>query len=587
MKCSKCDVPMVVRRGGAQRHLFLACSAYPACRETRSLKHPERNGCPGCGSFLDIVEEPAAGGWFLRCQKHPGCDGSLPLEFADGHAAGPAGTSRVPRAGAALNPTAEQIAITDLANSGEDVVVKALAGTGKTSTLVMFARASKGSVQYVAFNRAISADAEERFGDAARCSTFHSLAFRGLAKPGLAERVGLRPTVAELQSVVGVEDFDATVSGVRIEFSARQLTEFARLTVKDFVATPDRELSAGHVRLRTGYELDAATRAAVNEQVLEAARRLWTSYCRDGGLGYAGNHQIYAKQWQLLDPRIDADVILFDEAQDADPVMAAVMRAQEHAQVVYCGDDYQALYEWRGAVNALAQIRGATERWLTHSFRFGPAIAAEAQKILERLDCKQTIRGAGPSDSSVGEILRPDCIVCRTNRGAFDALSEAVTAGRRPHVVGTVAQALGGLVEGMASLEQGRTTDHLALATFRSWDDAVTWAEHSSQEFDPDAALIRLVSTLGTKRLRFLLGKTVDERSADLVITTVHQAKGREFGTVQLSGDFIHPDDMTPEQLRTTYVAVTRAKNRLDLGDGLYKSFRLNLSAKLAPPGDA
>ena len=49
--------------------------------------------------------------------------------------------------------------------------------------------------------------------------------------------------------------------------------------------------------------------------------------------------------------------MLFDEAQDANPVIAAIVAAQEHAQLVYVGDSQQQIYEFTGARNAIENIK--------------------------------------------------------------------------------------------------------------------------------------------------------------------------------------------------------------------------------------
>lgn len=54
-------------------------------------------------------------------------------------------------------------------------------------------------------------------------------------------------------------------------------------------------------------------------------------------------------------------------------------------------------------------------------------------------------------------------------------------------------------------------------------------------------------------------------KSDEVVISTAHKAKGREWDSVRLAGDFKHPDDMDTADLRLTYVAVTRAKEKLDI----------------------
>ncbi|MDH2406059.1 UvrD-helicase domain-containing protein [Bradyrhizobium sp. SSUT18] len=66
-------------------------------------------------------------------------------------------------------------------------------------------------------------------------------------------------------------------------------------------------------------------------------------------------HDGYLKLWALSSHAIAADFILLDEAQDTNPVVLDVLRKQP-AQMIYVGDKYQQIYEWRGAVNAMEKI---------------------------------------------------------------------------------------------------------------------------------------------------------------------------------------------------------------------------------------
>lgn len=86
--------------------------------------------------------------------------------------------------------------------------------------------------------------------------------------------------------------------------------------------------------------------------------------------------------WQLSRSVIPAGFIMFDEAQDANPVTAFVVQDQDSAQVIAVGDSCQAIYGWRGAIDALSEWPADGRLHLTQSFRFGPAVAAEANKWL-------------------------------------------------------------------------------------------------------------------------------------------------------------------------------------------------------------
>lgn len=81
--CEKCGNPMVQKRGRFGR--FLACSAYPACRNTRSLggaggTTPERTGVPcpeaGCDGEL-VARRSKRGKVFYGCNRYPKCSFAL------------------------------------------------------------------------------------------------------------------------------------------------------------------------------------------------------------------------------------------------------------------------------------------------------------------------------------------------------------------------------------------------------------------------------------------------------------------------------------------------------------------------------
>ena len=69
--CDKCGAPMTIKRGRFGR--FLACTAYPECRNTRPVasKHP----CPvqGCEGML-VERRTRRGRTFWGCSRYPDCD---------------------------------------------------------------------------------------------------------------------------------------------------------------------------------------------------------------------------------------------------------------------------------------------------------------------------------------------------------------------------------------------------------------------------------------------------------------------------------------------------------------------------------
>ncbi len=78
-KCEKCGKPMLVKIGRFGK--FLACSGFPECKNTKSLKEPPKSTglkCPKCGEG-EVIERRvrngrARGKVFWGCNRYPNCD---------------------------------------------------------------------------------------------------------------------------------------------------------------------------------------------------------------------------------------------------------------------------------------------------------------------------------------------------------------------------------------------------------------------------------------------------------------------------------------------------------------------------------
>jgi DNA topoisomerase-1 len=83
-KCELCGKPMIIKWGRNGR--FMACSGYPACRNTRPLPGQPEHGehhigikCDLCGG--DMVVKGGRFGAFLGCTNYPTCKNTRPLSI--------------------------------------------------------------------------------------------------------------------------------------------------------------------------------------------------------------------------------------------------------------------------------------------------------------------------------------------------------------------------------------------------------------------------------------------------------------------------------------------------------------------------
>jgi hypothetical protein len=472
-------------------------------------------------------------------------------------------------------PTEEQKAILATAQQlgGNGVlVVEAGAGAGKTTTLTMLEETLGGQGQYTAFNSALVKESKAKFKRAS-CNTTHSLAFRAVGKRFAHRLGGSRVRSEEVACRLGIDYLKIgvkTTEGVKEKtLPAAFLASQVMQAIRRFCQSADRDILSSHFKYLDGIDVSSpegkrgyANNEVVREYLLPFAQKAWEDLSSpEGQLPFT--HDCYVKIWELDNPVISTDYLLIDESQDLSPVFLSVLK-QQKALIILVGDSAQQIYEWRGAVDALKAFPDAPRCQLSQSFRFGPAIADLANQVLDCLQEKTALRLKGlPSiPSQIAPIAQPVAILTRTNACAIQHLFLELEAGRRPFLVGGGADVVS-FVEGAKALKESRSTSHPDLACFGSW---VEVQEYVKQDEGEDLRLMcKLIDEFGCGPILTALKSMPEERNADVVISTAHKSKGREWDTVKLASDFPTRSKSSDPDLKLLYVALTRAKLVLDV----------------------
>lgn len=490
-------------------------------------------------------------------------------------------------------PTDEQLYIQELFRTGDPLLVRAGAGTGKTSTLLQLAEilAEQNRIGlYLAFNRAIADEAGRKFGSHVTASTAHSLAFRGLRGTVLAPvldklRMGKIPFSTTARAL-GISPLSIPgADGKQRLLTAYKVTRHVLRTVERFCATADTQIGARHVPKMVGLDLpgDTTHHDTLAAYVVPLAEKAWKDLQNPNGAAVKFSHGHYLKLWALSDPIIGRPgaALFLDEAQDTSPLLADVLAKQEHLQKVLVGDASQSIYRFTGATDAMNKFGDLPEGRLTRSWRFGQDVADAANHLLAELGDDMRLSGNPAIDSRVTGTARDvDAILTRTNGVALEQVMEAQRAGKRVHLMGDQQYALR-FCEGAEKLQAGEPAGHEDLAAFSSWAQVQDHAQDS-----PDSAdwktLVDLIENHGVAAVKNALARTVPEASAQRIIATAHRSKGREWDRVLLADDLGEHLDNAREavedsgslanraaladELMLCYVAVTRARTALGAG---------------------
>jgi superfamily I DNA/RNA helicase len=488
-----------------------------------------------------------------------------------------------------FTPTQEQDKITDAADTGANVVVTAVAGSGKTSTLKLIgAKRPATSFLYLAFGKDIQREMEGVLPNV-EARTAHSLAHRYCKDnhPHVMARLNFKgkgyscpikpwsmPSHMGLPNSRPFEDGSNADDPIRV-ITGKSLLAMVKASVTRFCRTADEQITEWHVVREFDNKTDQAIFARF---LLPFVQKMWADLTSPTGImETSGDH--YLKVWSLDCPQLPYDVVLFDEAQDADPAIAHVVENQTR-QVIMVGDASQAIYGWRGAVDALSKFAaqpGVINCTLTQSFRFGQGIADFANRFLAHLNAPIRVVGNEAKTSTVTFLDTADAILCRSNAGVVEQAIIQLEAGKRVAVAGGTDD-LKSFVRAAQKLMDIEATGkgfcgHGELGAFATWTDAV---EHAGTEDGSDLRIrVKLVQNYGAAFLLDLLDKLVDAKKADaadydVVISTAHKAKGLEWDSVKIGPDFKLPAEEgeipSDADLMLMYVAVTRAMKTLDPG---------------------
>lgn len=480
-------------------------------------------------------------------------------------------------------PTPQQKSVIQAVIEEMLVKVEACAGSGKTSTLVLCAEAVKEPSLYLAFNKVTADEGSAKFPKYVTCRTTHSLAYQAcageirhkLARPkgGYVNVAGTGSEVARFYKIASIHVEDAGVNVFTLP--ANFIGLMVKNTVARFEQSADNKITADHVWFGDRY-FDRLKKhnmlKKVSSLVVVHAQNLWAARINANSPVLA-THDTYLKMYQLSKPVIAGYKVLYvDEFQDTTPcVLDIVMNQKDHMKIVMVGDARQAIYGWRGAVNAMLMVEAPT-RNLTKSFRYGQAVADLASAVLEgdmviqgndALPTKAQLVGMGLIDKS-----KPYTRLFRTNAALLTAAVEELANGTSISIEIDVKDFVKVLESGEALLNGVmKDVKHDLFLPFPDWDEACAEAEH-------DPALKRICKLINEGKAREyidILSNHVNSANPHVTFTTAHKSKGREWHQVVLEDDFRDVYDekgnwigLTTEEQNLLYVALTRAQHALE-----------------------
>lgn len=487
-----------------------------------------------------------------------------------------------------FNKTQEQVDIIEAVKSGESIKVVAQAGAAKTTTLVMASEEVVKPTLYLTFNKTMQEEARDKFPSWVEVRTTHSMAYGDV---GHKYREKLKRPTGRYQNVCGTASEVARFFKIKpIEYEEGKWITSASIgyaiqtTLRNFECSDSEEISKEHVSrepLRAKGIKCKDLERTVTDIVLKNSKALWALRINLNS-NILATHDTYLKLWQMSKPDLsNYDILMVDEFQDTNMCVVDVVKRQE-GQVIIVGDPSQAIYQFRGAINALDKFE-YRELPLSKSFRYGQSVAEIGSIITKR----EGMEGCDSISTRVvvsGEDhYLPDnyTAIYRTNSGMLLDAVKAIEDGKSINIVTDVRDFVS-LIDSTLALKGGdkRGVRHTTLLVYESWKDLNKDIDYAPSE------LQRVVAMIKNKSVYKVLGLLRSHRNTnnpDITFVTAHKSKGLEYDNVVLGNDF--PSifdkegmlrDMPIAETNLLYVASTRAKDFIKLNEQVEE--RINLS---------
>lgn len=209
-----------------------------------------------------------------------------------------------------ITATTEQNKILDAANAGNNLIVSAFAGTGKTSTIKMLSDSIVKPSLYLVFSKENQIEARAKLKKHVDVRTVHSFAWKLTMKNRQLEKAINRNLLSELFIKNGLFNNNKDARKFLNQYVLPLMTKLCQSEYK----TPDV------FRKQDGYYMDMD--AELWSLVIKGYSIVKTQWEKQR----EWNHDWYLKQAQLGKAAIsDYDVVYLDESQDSNPVTLGIL----------------------------------------------------------------------------------------------------------------------------------------------------------------------------------------------------------------------------------------------------------------------
>jgi superfamily I DNA/RNA helicase len=465
------------------------------------------------------------------------------------------------------------------------IVVEAVAGSGKTTTIVEAANLipTTHKACFLAFNKSIAEELGKRLPSTVESRTLNSLGF-GVVRRQLGN---VKVEAAKVYSII-----DGLLKGSPLENSKEYARELNNLIgkAKSHAVVPDDPQYTGYkssperwAELAGRYDVDVPEDSAKFYNLAELVLR---RNLEDKQNVDFDDMMYFVVALNM--PTWKYDWLIVDEAQDVSHVQRMMLRKflKNNGRLIAVGDRRQAIYGFRGAdsssLDNIAKEFGATVLPLSITYRCAQSIVEEAQRIVPFLQARDdapqgVVRYA--DNFNPQDFVEEDLVICRymapVIESAFALLARRIPCRVEGRDIGVAMQ---NLVKRIAGRQFSTMSYDAFVPRLMEWlhkevakatakrDDARVDSIHDKVD-----SIVAVADSVEAKTVSAVLDgfSEIFSSSRGVKFSTVHRAKGLEADRVFILEPQAMPSKRAKQEwqkeqeMNLLYVAITRAKSEL------------------------
>lgn len=495
-------------------------------------------------------------------------------------------------------PSAQQAAFLDWVSTGAgSCIVEAVAGAGKTTTLLEAVDRTGGGVAILAYNKKIADEIKEKLAKrgvdwkAAEAGTVHSFGLRAFSKTFGKPEIDDRKTEWVIKTMIGEEG--APANDIRLVFSATiaKLVSFAKQRALGVIGSiHDAKRWWDIIDHFDVFGDDDDAKQQARDIISAAMAVLVRSNATTTIIDF--DDMVYlpvllkCRFWQYR-------WVFVDEAQDTNPARRALVKAilRRDGRLVAVGDRHQAIYGFTGAdsdsLDLIKHDFGATELPLTVTYRCPKSVVARAREYVSHIEAHESAPEGVVMAIQMeqlydhNQLCAGSAILCRNTKPlaalAFDLIRRKIACRVEGRDIGK------GLVKLATKWKSVKTVNGLetALLRYRAAQTARLKAEGkemAAQSIEDQVDTLLVVAAeckrAGNDNIPAVVASIQslfeDGRKDMLVLCTGHRSKGMEWKTVFL----LDMDNTIPspyarkkwqleQEKNLAYTMITRAQETL------------------------